>query len=82
MFKCDQCGECCKNLDKSPIYVELDTGNGICKYLNGNKCSIYDERPLLCRVDESYEHFFKDIMSLEEYYKQNYKVCNTLKNKK
>lgn len=79
MFVCDKCGECCKNLDKSPIYSELDRGNGSCKYLVGNLCSIYDNRPLLCRVDESYEAFFKDIYSIDEYYRLNYEACINLK---
>lgn len=58
MFKCDECGECCRNLDKSPLYAELHNGDGICKYLKDNRCSIYENRPLLCRVDECYEEFF------------------------
>ncbi|MCM1480419.1 MAG: hypothetical protein NC085_12005 [Muribaculaceae bacterium] len=55
-------------------------GNGICKYLRGNKCGIYNERPLLCRVDESYEAYFKDVITIEEYYRLNYEACNILKN--
>lgn len=79
MFKCDCCGCCCRNISKSELYAYLDNGNGVCKYLSGNLCSIYEERPLLCRVDECYELFFKKSMSLEEYYRQNYSVCNELK---
>lgn len=79
MFKCDKCGACCKNLDKSPVYDELNSGNGVCKYLVGNLCSIYENRPLLCRVDESYEILFKDTMTRSEYYKLNYKFCDKLK---
>lgn len=80
MFKCDMCGECCRNLDKSSLYEDLDMGNGVCRYLNGNKCSIYDDRPLLCRIDESYEAFFKDVITIDEYYRLNYEACNILKN--
>jgi hypothetical protein len=79
MFECDACGHCCRNLDKSSIYSELDRGDGTCKYLVGDLCSIYENRPLICRVDESYEKFFKDIMSLEEYYKLNCEACIRLK---
>jgi Fe-S-cluster containining protein len=81
MFSCDECGECCRNLDKSPIYAELDSGNGVCKYIEGNLCSIYEDRPLLCRIDESYEAYFKGVMSQEEYYRLNYEWCIKLKNK-
>lgn len=79
MFKCDMCGQCCRNVDKSSIYTELDRGDGVCKYLNGNICSIYDDRPLVCRIDESYWTFFKEDFSLEEYYNLNYEMCKKLK---
>ena len=36
MFKCDCCGLCCCNLDKSSIYQDLDSGDGICKYFDEN----------------------------------------------
>mgnify|MGYP002801890523 FL=1 len=79
MFQCDQCGACCRHLDLSALYQELDRGDGVCKYLSGNLCSIYENRPLLCRVDESYEAFFKGVMRRETYYKLNYDVCERLK---
>lgn len=79
MFNCDCCGCCCRNVFKSEIYADLDRGDGVCKYLVGNLCSIYDKRPLFCRIDECYELFFKNHMSLEEYYKLNSDVCKKLK---
>lgn len=82
MFICDMCGNCCRNLKHSDLYQELDRGDGICKYLDGNKCSIYADRPLLCRVDESYEKIFKGKISRDEYYQLNYESCNRLKEKK
>lgn len=79
MFQCDHCGCCCRNLDKSKLYSNLDRGDGVCKYLLENECSIYDERPLLCRVDECYGLFFSQYMSLKEYYQLNKKECKKLK---
>ena len=79
MFKCDMCGECCRHIGGNDIYKYLDNGFGVCKYLVGNKCSIYEQRPLICRVDESYEVFFKNVMSKEIYYEQNYQACEKLK---
>lgn len=79
MFKCDKCGQCCRNLNKSEVYKSLHNGDGICKYLLKNICSIYDKRPLLCRIDESYEKIFKNRMTLEEYYILNYEMCKKLK---
>lgn len=50
MFLCDKCGLCCRNLNLSEIYADLDRGDGTCKYLQGNLCSIYEKRPLKCRT--------------------------------
>ena len=79
MFFCEKCGECCKHLDRSDLYKDLDRGDGVGKYLKQNICSIYDKRPIICRVDESYYSFFKEQISLEDYYKLNYDACNKLK---
>lgn len=79
MFECDKCGCCCRNLHKSDLYSELNKGDGICKYLVGNLCSIYEKRPILCRVDECYEKYFYQWMSREEYYQQNKEACKKLK---
>lgn len=81
MFKCEKCGMCCRNLKMSSLYSDLDRGDGVCKFLDGNLCSIYSNRPLKCRVDESYEVFFKQTMSLEEYYLYNTKMCELLRKK-
>ena len=79
MFKCDMCGACCRNIGGISLFEELDRGDGVCKYLVGNRCSIYAQRPLLCRVDESYEAFWKEQISLEDYYRLNYASCDALK---
>lgn len=79
MFSCDRCGECCRHVNLSQLYCGLDRGDGICRYLQGNLCSIYETRPLLCRVDESYELFFKDKMKREDYYNRNKRMCEKLK---
>ena len=80
MFQCDKCGECCRNLDKSEIYRELHDGDGICRYLRENLCSIYEKRPLICRIDEGFEAFFKDKISYEKYLQYTYECCEILKN--
>lgn len=80
-FICDQCGECCRNLKMSELYSELDSGDGSCKFLKGNLCTIYERRPILCRIDECYDHFFSDEMTKEEFYRKNYEVCRYLKEK-
>ena len=80
-FMCDQCGECCRNLKLSNIYADLDRGDGTCKYLVDNLCSIYSDRPIECRIDECYDLYFCEEMTKEEYYAANYKMCKELKTK-
>ena len=81
MFECDKCGICCSHVNESDIYKDLDRGDGVCKFLTGNLCAIYESRPLRCRVDESYEKLFSERMSREEFYDLNYKACKALKEK-
>ena len=60
----------------------MHNGDGICIYLKGNLCSIYQSRPLICRIDDAYDVFFKEKMTLEEYYKLNKEACENLNNQK
>ena len=82
-FFCDQCGLCCKNISNSALYKDLDRGDGVCKLFNEqtNLCSDYENRPLKCRIDAMYELFYKDQLSLLEYYELNYEGCEKLKEK-
>jgi Fe-S-cluster containining protein len=77
-FVCNQCGCCCRHLNRSEIYNDLNRGDGVCIYLQGNLCSIYETRPLKCRVDACYDHFFFDKMSREQFYKINKQACALL----
>lgn len=81
MFECDQCGLCCKTVGRTSGYKHLDRGDGICIHFDTKTylCSIYEERPLICRVDEAYEAYFKKSISKNEYYKLNYDACEMLK---
>jgi Fe-S-cluster containining protein len=65
---------------KNPIYSELHQGNGICRYFdseNKNR-SIYQDRPLLCRIDEEYPVLFSKDYSLKEYYALIQESCSYL----
>ena len=96
-FKCTSCGACCRmaNLhnvaNKKHWGIEL-TDIGRCVHLSeDNKCKIYENRPLICNVDEVYDRVeeIKDIEPLiyeeikkmknkKEYYKIIYLGCNHL----
>lgn len=79
MFICDKCGHCCRHLNLSNLYIDLDRGDGVCKFLEGNLCSIYEERPIKCKIDDCYDLYFKDYMTKAAYYEMNYAMCEELK---
>lgn len=81
MFKCDCCGMCCRYVVSSPLYNDLDRGDGICKYFNckTNLCNIYENRPIRCNVDKTYDLYFRDMMTRDDYYKLNNEACRKLK---
>lgn len=81
VYQCEKCGACCRNLDKSEIYMHLDRGDGCCIYYNDETklCSIYDSRPIICRVDDIYETQFKNIIDKESYYLSNHEACKKLR---
>lgn len=81
MFKCDCCGECCRQLSLSDAYADLDRGDGVCKFFDEatSLCSIYKDRPIKCNVDAMFEVYFSHKMTREEYEELNYKACLELK---
>lgn len=82
-FPCDGCGLCCVRVDSSPYLVGLESKrkDGICRYfdIKSKKCLIYKYRPLICNVKEGYLALFKDNMSVYDFYFENMKACNGLK---
>lgn len=81
MFQCDQCGLCCQKVGITEAYKHLDRGDGVCVHfdMESRHCRIYEERPVICRVDESYEAFYQTHMTLEQFYAINYNSCDMLK---
>ena len=77
-FLCSQCGACCKNIAGLGL---PHSGDGICAYLDrdNNTCSIYEERPEICRVEKIYEKYFKKLKtSKKDFYIQNTIICHYL----
>lgn len=78
MFNCSMCGECCRHINLIPELTEFDNGSGVCIYLQGNLCSIYENRPDICNVDVMYEKKFKTKYTKEEFYKVNQDACKEI----
>lgn len=81
IFQCDKCGLCCKHLKGINLYEHLNRGDGVCMFFNEvtNLCIIYENRPLVCKVDDMYEAYFSKDINKEEYYEMNYEACLELK---
>ncbi|MDA3062243.1 MULTISPECIES: YkgJ family cysteine cluster protein [unclassified Campylobacter] len=80
-FNCSKCGECCRHIANIPQLSEFDRGDGVCKYLRGHECDIYDTRPEICNVEKMYEKHFSNLYSRDEFYKLNEEACEMLQNK-
>lgn len=77
-YPCDCCGECCKHVELIAEMKDFDRGDGICKYLNNNRCAIYKKRPNICNGKYIYENYFSH-MSVEDFHKLMLKYCLKIK---
>ena len=79
MFDCKQCGACCKHLDIVDYLPDHNRGDGVCKYLQAdNKCSIYNDRPPVCRGEYVYHRYYEH-MSVKDYYAFLYTLCEKIR---
>lgn len=53
--------------------------DGVCKYLKEDKCTIYNDRPLICRVDDMYHKVMYKYMTLKQFYSINTATCEIFK---
>lgn len=54
--------------------------DGSCSMLDENGlCKVYEDRPLICRVDDLYDKFYADKMSKEEFNQVTLQACDHLK---
>lgn len=69
------------NLNLCELYSDLDRGDGICKYFDveSKLCLIYMNRPDKCNIDKTYDKYYKEKMSREQYYELNYEACKLFK---
>lgn len=67
VFPCKKCGACCRAVN--------------CRYLNKetNLCKIYNTRPLICRTNEIYKRYFKNIMTQQKFYDWTENCCKILR---
>lgn len=80
MFPCYACGQCCKNVDRSNETKFLDRGDGVCRNFNEENmlCNIYEDRPLVCRVEDYYKANLIDTYEWEDFVQINLEICKIL----
>lgn len=83
IFPCTQCGLCCKNVHVAPETQFLDRGDGACKYYDdaSKKCTIYEQRPNICRVDRMFKLQYKEVYTWNQYVDLNIQACEVLQKK-
>ncbi len=59
-----------------PEFTEPVNEDGSCSHLKDNKCTIYENRPEICRVDKLYEQ--QNELDKLAYYKKSNEFCNQM----
>ena len=79
-FPCTACGKCCRRVGSSPQTQFLDRGDSVCRYLNEqtNLCDIYENRPIVCRVEDYYNAYLTDQIKWIDFIEINQNICNKL----
>lgn len=76
-FPCTSCGACCRHL---PPHSALNAGNGVCVHLDAStqRCGVYAQRPLICRVDDLYQQRLATQLTPRVYYLVQAEGCVAL----
>ena len=92
-IQCNGCTFCCENIGAvlnskykakwaEKFLLEFPykaNENGACEMLKDNKCSIYENRPIICNVKKSFD--YQNVTnSKEEWLNMNTKICRKVKN--
>ena len=83
-FPCTACGQCCKNVHLSEQTNYLNRGDGTCRHFDDESllCNIYEQRPLICRIEEYHEKYLSHLYEWDGFVKMNLEVCEQLKSEK
>lgn len=84
-FNCTGCGACCSRIKKvADLVIDIEelrfpyaiSEAGKCEKLDeNNRCSVYDERPLICNIDRMSEYMN---IPIDVFYEMNKKACNEM----
>lgn len=79
-FPCEKCGACCRHVDRAKETQFLNRGDGICINYDEKTmlCSIYQERPDICRVDKQYLLNYRNKYTWDEFIELNRISCELI----
>ena len=79
-FPCTACGKCCRRVGESEQTAFLDRGDGICRHFDvlTHLCKIYENRPLVCRVEDYYKIHLRHMYEWDDFVKINLDLCEKL----
>ena len=79
-FPCNGCGKCCRLVDRSSETAWLDRGDGTCRNFDedARSCRIFEQRPLVCRVQDYYTAHLAERITWDEFVKANLDICARL----
>jgi Fe-S-cluster containining protein len=79
-FPCNGCGKCCRRVAAAAETAWLDRGDGTCRHFGeaDHRCTIYAERPLVCRVEEYYVQHLSSRLAWTDFVRINLEICSTL----
>lgn len=79
-FPCNSCGKCCRRVNLSELTVYLDRRDGVCHNFDesSNLCNIYNDRPLVCKVEDYYTTYLTEQISWDDFVKLNLEICEKL----
>lgn len=76
-FPCNQCGACCRHVNRARETQFLNRGDGVCRHYQATShlCAIYDKRPQICRVESQYLLNYQRQYSWQAFIELNRKAC-------
>lgn len=79
-FPCNQCGACCRHVDRADETLFLDRGDGICRHygMESRRCNIYDARPAICQVEKQFLMNYQQHYSWQTFIEINQIACQFL----
>ena len=79
-WKCTECGACCKATPALTVLGFPVKDDGSCIKLVDNKCSIYEDRPQICRVrdDATDEELVAACTLVQQLYGDGHEIRPTL----